>query len=83
RFIVETIELVTIIECMSADGGSIAPGFVTSTVEFPPGDCFDNLCGVGTSPNGWTNDCICKNWFEHTFIPKAMAQNQSGKLILL
>jgi len=38
---------------------------------------------IGTSPNGWTDDHLCLEWFEKSFIPQATARNKSGKPILL
>jgi hypothetical protein len=35
------------------------------------------------SENGWTDDFLCKEWFVKSFIPQAMARNESGKPILL
>ncbi|KIK25085.1 hypothetical protein PISMIDRAFT_97377 [Pisolithus microcarpus 441] len=68
------LELVTIIECMSADGSSIAPGFVFSGKSYHKKwfKAHPDIC-VGTSPNGWTDDFICTKWFENTFIPQATA----------
>jgi hypothetical protein len=41
------------------------------------------LFSVSTSPNGWTDDFLCTQWFRDCFIPQAEAHNQSGKPILL
>jgi hypothetical protein len=38
---------------------------------------------VSTSPNGWTDDFLCTEWFKKSFIPQATARNKSGKPILL
>ncbi len=35
------------------------------------------------SPNGWTDDALCAEWFEHAFIPQANAQRTSDAPILL
>jgi hypothetical protein len=35
------------------------------------------------SENGWTDDFLCKEWFQKSFIPQAKAHNMSGKPILL
>ncbi|KZP26367.1 DDE-domain-containing protein, partial [Athelia psychrophila] len=81
------LELVTIIECVCADGSSLLPGFVF------PGN--GNYCpewfthshlvifSIATSPNGWTDDYLCEKWFEDSFLPQAKARNTSGKPILL
>lgn len=34
-------------------------------------------------PNGWTDDALCAEWFEHAFIPQATAQKTSDAPILL
>jgi len=38
---------------------------------------------VGMSENGWTDDFLCMQWFQESFIPQAMACNTSGAPILL
>ena len=38
---------------------------------------------VSTSPNGWTDDFLCMEWFKKSFIPQATMWNRSGKPILL
>jgi hypothetical protein len=35
------------------------------------------------SPNGWTDDFLCMQWFQKSFLPQASARNTSGKPILL
>jgi hypothetical protein len=40
-------------------------------------------CSVSVSPNGWTDEFLCTQWFEKCFIPQATAKNTSGKPILL
>jgi DDE superfamily endonuclease/Tc5 transposase DNA-binding domain len=95
------LELVTIIECVSADGTALLPGFVFSGKEFCPewfsvqpdiwyGVPFffvtipDSMnSSISTSPNGWTDDFLCTEWFWKSFIPQATARNTSGKPILL
>ncbi|PSR74652.1 hypothetical protein PHLCEN_2v9668 [Hermanssonia centrifuga] len=67
------LELVTIIECVSADGVALVPGFVFqggSSLEVEWLEVDDRII-VSTSPNGWTDDEICLNWFKSTFIPQA------------
>lgn len=36
-----------------------------------------------TSPNGWTDDFLCLEWFEKVFIPKSAEHNITGKPICL
>lgn len=39
---------------------------------------------VGLSPNGWTDDLLCLEWFKKTFIPQARARTDTpGEPILL
>jgi hypothetical protein len=40
-------------------------------------------CSVATSPNGWTDNHLCYEWFVKVFIPSAKSQNDSGKKIIL
>ncbi len=94
------LELITIIECVSADGTSLWPGFVFPGQGFHPAwfevhdeityvlnylfaSSLSHIFSVSTSPNGWTDDHLCRDWFEKSFIPQSCAQNHSGKPILL
>ncbi|PCH38501.1 hypothetical protein WOLCODRAFT_31715, partial [Wolfiporia cocos MD-104 SS10] len=79
------LEHVTIIECVCADGESLKPGFVFSGKRFHK-EWFEILTcpiSIGTSPNGWTDNFLCTEWFEKSFIPQAQAHNTSGAPILL
>src|SRR5258705_7362303 len=38
---------------------------------------------VSISPNGWTDDFLCTEWFKKSFIPQTTAQNTSGKKPIL
>jgi len=40
-------------------------------------------CRFVQTVNGWTDNEVCHQWFEKTFIPHAKGRNQSGKPILL
>jgi hypothetical protein len=40
-------------------------------------------CSISTLPNGWTDEFLCTEWFEKSFIPQATARNTSEKPILL
>ncbi|RPD59929.1 DDE-domain-containing protein, partial [Lentinus tigrinus ALCF2SS1-6] len=78
------LELVMVIECVRADGESLKPAFIF------PGKGFhkewfdvDPDILVCMSPNGWTDDELCAEWFEHSFIPQANAQRISDAPILL
>ncbi|ETW79440.1 hypothetical protein HETIRDRAFT_419178 [Heterobasidion irregulare TC 32-1] len=79
------LQLVTVIECVSADGGNILPGFVFPGVEQCPewSEGTDKRIIIATSENGWTSDYICTEWFAKGFIPQVKARNISKKPILL
>ncbi|EJF55491.1 DDE-domain-containing protein, partial [Dichomitus squalens LYAD-421 SS1] len=80
-----SLELVTIIECVCADGSNIMPGFIFSGKEFMR-DWFQNVdCNVtiAHSPNGWTDDFLCLEWFRKCFIPQATARRETDAPILL
>lgn len=100
------LELVTIIECVCADGTSLLPGFVFSGTQYLP-EWFEHVddniwCAccifnfnfewhelnilnfsISLSPNGWTDDFLCTEWFRKSFIGQSKARNKSGKPILL
>lgn len=38
---------------------------------------------MSTSENGWTDDFLCIEWFNKSFLPQAKERNVSGKKILL
>ena len=38
---------------------------------------------IVTSPQGWTNNQICTDWFDRIFLPFAMDRNKTGAPILL
>ncbi|KIJ08365.1 hypothetical protein PAXINDRAFT_18495 [Paxillus involutus ATCC 200175] len=59
------LELVTVIECVCADGSNLKPGFVFSGKDVLQEEHFeeDSLL-VALSPKGWTSDFISQEWFE-------------------
>ncbi|KAF8684105.1 DDE superfamily endonuclease [Rhizoctonia solani] len=80
------LELVTVVECVSANGVALKPSFILSGA---PGNIqeqwFDEE-GVGfiaVSKNGWTNDELTYLWFVKVFVPQAKAQNTTNQPILL
>ncbi|KIK51107.1 hypothetical protein GYMLUDRAFT_252387 [Collybiopsis luxurians FD-317 M1] len=81
----DSLELVTIIDCVCADGtASIKPAFVfAGTTKFAEWFEVDNNILVANSENGWTDNEIGFEWFKETFVPQAQVQNHPGKLILL
>ncbi|KDQ19167.1 hypothetical protein BOTBODRAFT_93689, partial [Botryobasidium botryosum FD-172 SS1] len=81
----DKMELVTIVECVSATGAKMPPGFIFSGKTFDAGwfDQREKIGCVSLSPNGWTDDFLCMEWFQKVFIPKAKEYNTSGKPICL
>ncbi|KAH7922725.1 DDE-domain-containing protein, partial [Leucogyrophana mollusca] len=84
KFRSDNLELVTVIECVCADGTNLQPGFVFSGKQFSPEwfQVHPDIC-VSTSPNGWTDDFLGAEWFKQSFVPQATARNTSGQPILL
>ncbi|KAJ3561060.1 hypothetical protein NP233_g10428 [Leucocoprinus birnbaumii] len=78
------LELVTIIESCCADGTAIKPGFVFSgkSIDVDIED-LDPDISIATSPNGWTSDFLCTEWFKKSFIPQAQARGNPEYPILL
>ncbi|CDO74679.1 hypothetical protein BN946_scf184671.g2 [Trametes cinnabarina] len=78
------LELVTVIECVCANGESLKPAFIFPGKEFHK-EWFevDPEILVCMSPNGWTDDALCAEWFEHAFIPQTNAKRVSDAPILL
>lgn len=80
----DNLELVTIIECVCADGTSIKPTFVFSGTEYEAEWAeVDDKIAVGLSENGWTNNKIGLEWLKKCFVPQAQERNTSGQPILL
>ncbi|EGO28488.1 hypothetical protein SERLADRAFT_346477, partial [Serpula lacrymans var. lacrymans S7.9] len=78
------LELVTVIECVSAIGGNILPGFIfAGAIIDAESYKVHPLIFLTTSENGWTDDFLCAKWFQKTFIPQTRALNKTGKPILL
>ncbi|CDO75972.1 hypothetical protein BN946_scf184888.g22 [Trametes cinnabarina] len=78
------LELITVIECVRADGESLKPAFIFPGKEFHK-EWFevDPDILICMSPNGWTDDALCAEWFQHAFIPQANTQRVSDAPILL
>ncbi|KAG2740592.1 hypothetical protein P692DRAFT_201669507, partial [Suillus brevipes Sb2] len=84
KFKSDNLELVTIIECVCADGTALQPAFVFSGVHHCPSWWnVDPAINTYTTPNGWTDDYVGTDWFETSFIPQASARNNSDKPLLL
>ncbi|EGN99148.1 hypothetical protein SERLA73DRAFT_152834 [Serpula lacrymans var. lacrymans S7.3] len=79
-----SLELVTVIECVSAVGANILPGFIFAgtIIDAESYEVHPEIF-LTTSINGWTNDFLCTEWFRKSFIPQSRAQNKSGKPTLL
>ncbi|CDO68229.1 hypothetical protein BN946_scf184870.g3 [Trametes cinnabarina] len=73
----DNLELVTVIECVSADGAALKPGFIfqgsTCELDWWDGPECEGL-KIGLTANGWTDDSQCLKWFKETFIPQARAR---------
>ncbi|KAF7971789.1 hypothetical protein HWV62_19919 [Athelia sp. TMB] len=78
-------ELVTVIECVSADGTSIPPSVVYQGARRDLEWGRDNPCGasISHSPKGWTDQELGSAWLEHDFEPATSAKNTSGGYRLL
>ncbi|KIK12878.1 hypothetical protein PISMIDRAFT_38416, partial [Pisolithus microcarpus 441] len=79
-----SLELVTVIECVSADGGNLMPGFIFAgtVIDKESTEVDPNIC-LATSENGWTSDFLCLEWFKKSFIPQVASWDTSGKPIVL
>ncbi|KAJ7112590.1 DDE superfamily endonuclease-domain-containing protein, partial [Mycena epipterygia] len=78
------LELVTIIECICADGSAMKPGFVFKGKILQKQWFTEEAKGAGcVSENGWTDDNLTKDWFEKVFIPTAQARNITNNGMLL
>ncbi|CDO74026.1 hypothetical protein BN946_scf185043.g76 [Trametes cinnabarina] len=79
------LELITIIECICADGSSIQPGFIFAGKEFSRDifrDIDPRVC-IALSRTGWTAEYLCLEWFKRCFIPQVNARRVSDAPILL
>ncbi|KAL5637795.1 hypothetical protein ACGC1H_002158 [Rhizoctonia solani] len=79
----DCLELMTIIECICANGFAMKPTFVHQ-----PGNVgfwWENKdigCCVATE-NGWTSDDICEAWFTKVFLPTAVERRVSDAPLVL
>ena len=80
----DSLELVTIIECISPAGLAIPPAFILAEGPTPAlPDLEAPIAAIGKSPNGWTDNEIGLNWFQETFVPFATAHKIDDSPILL
>ncbi|CEL61186.1 hypothetical protein RSOLAG1IB_12401 [Rhizoctonia solani AG-1 IB] len=80
------LELVTVVECVSADGAALKPGFILAGAPGNMQEQWFEKEGVGSvavSKNGWTNDELTYLWFVKVFVPQAEARNTTNQPILL
>ncbi|KAJ2919050.1 hypothetical protein MD484_g1314, partial [Candolleomyces efflorescens] len=74
----DNLELVTIIECISASGEAMPPSFVLSdgpapdTREFAPNE----IGIIAFSKSGWTDNELGIEWVKEVFIPEALARRE-------
>ncbi|KAH7921046.1 CENP-B protein, partial [Leucogyrophana mollusca] len=78
-------ELVTIIECVSADGDALRPSIIFKGKRRNLAWARSNPCNasISTSPNGWTDMELGRAWLERDFEPETAARNTSGGYRLL
>ncbi|KIJ44879.1 hypothetical protein M422DRAFT_141415, partial [Sphaerobolus stellatus SS14] len=67
----DNLVLVTILECVLATGKLCPPGFVLPKGTVREWSHVDDVGGVATSENSWTDDKICVQWFREVFVPWA------------
>ncbi|KAH7917731.1 DDE-domain-containing protein, partial [Leucogyrophana mollusca] len=80
----DNLELVTIIECVSAAGAKMPPWFVLSNGPVPDiRDLKGQVSGLATSPSGWTDREIAEKWFAEVFVPEAEKHRVNDKPIVL
>ena len=80
----DSLELVTIIECISPAGLAIPPAFILAEGPTPAlPDLEAPIAAIGKSPNGWTDNEIGLKWFQETFVPFATAHKKDDSPILL
>ncbi|KIK60369.1 hypothetical protein GYMLUDRAFT_167982 [Collybiopsis luxurians FD-317 M1] len=69
----DNLELVTIIDCVCADGTADIPAcfIFKGAGKFPEWMEVDDDILIATSDNGWTDDECGFEWFRQCFIPHA------------
>ncbi|QRV77303.1 DDE superfamily endonuclease [Ceratobasidium sp. AG-Ba] len=80
------LELSTCVECVAGDGDALDPSFVLEGLPQNMQEQWFDEPGIGSvavSKNGWTDDELTYLWFKKVFVPQAVAQNTSGRPILL
>ncbi|KAL5501527.1 hypothetical protein ACEPAH_8787 [Sanghuangporus vaninii] len=81
-------ELVTIIECVCADGLALQPLFIMKGMRTSPSWASDNpiQASIASSPNGWTDTELGSLWLEKNFEPQSsakMTEKDTIRLLIL
>ncbi|KAF8606692.1 hypothetical protein BDV93DRAFT_394488, partial [Ceratobasidium sp. AG-I] len=79
----DSLELVTVIECVSGDGVALKPSFVHQPGYVSHWWEDERVGCCVASPNGWTSDEICEQWFIKYFIPASAERRVSEAPIVL
>lgn len=77
------LELVTVMECISAAGAICPPLFILSDSPLSDTRTVTGLGSVSTFLNGWTNRALTLDWFIKVFIPFATSCCVNDKPIVL
>ncbi|KAL5499174.1 hypothetical protein ACEPAH_1692 [Sanghuangporus vaninii] len=66
-------ELVTVVECICADGTALKPLFIMKGMRTSPSWTLDNpiQASIASSPNGWTDMELGSLWLEKLFEPQS------------
>ncbi|EGO20109.1 hypothetical protein SERLADRAFT_373548 [Serpula lacrymans var. lacrymans S7.9] len=79
----DNLELVTVIECISAAGVLMKPGFVLKEGPLPDLSDVEGIGSISRTKTGWTNRGICEEWFNKTFIPESRACRIDDRPVVL
>ncbi|THH28929.1 hypothetical protein EUX98_g5259 [Antrodiella citrinella] len=70
----DNLELVTVIECISAAGEVAPTTFILTDGPYPDIRGVDNVGSVGISESGWTDRGHAASWISGVFLPYAYSQ---------
>ena len=79
----DNLELVTVVECISAAGAALPPSFVLSKGDYPEPVDNEVFGSISVSDTGWTNQELTFQWFKEVFVPKAKACRINDDPIIL
>ncbi|KAF8592321.1 hypothetical protein K439DRAFT_1643828 [Ramaria rubella] len=79
----DSLELVLLLEAVSADGSSVPLTFVVAKTAPPRWWDVPWIGGVKVTNSGWTDDKTTLEWFMDIFIPHVQSRNASRDCILL